>query len=530
MKATPDNVNSKDPPAFALEDALSSYGIRTNPFPIGEVDDFYFATPELARQHDVLRNLVEYGDLLLVVSGVEGAGKTAFLRSFLLAPGDRWRWCRIDAGEDMSRDALIDALLAGFGVNARSDAFTGDASTLQAHLSEIRANGDIALVAIDDAHLLPQEGLEYLLELAEKRAALELRLLFASEPAALGFSTADTKRVHTVVLKPFDAQQCADYVNTRLSRAGLVGDSPFDAEVVEGIHADSGGVPGSIHPLALHSLLANADTPHLRRRATLSLRSLAYAAALIVAVGAAVLMLTPEPAVDQATAPAAATSGRIQRLETTTDNAGRDQIGAPASEQPAVGSEVSALANRASIDEGSSIIETRAPRDAVAPGGAAKAIENSESARLGERSVPPDAAVSTASTAALDKRVTAAGGDEALIRLATNVTPKTTPDPAATEGVRGNDWLARQDPSHFVLQLVGTRDAAAARGFVERHGLAGNGTWIATSHDGKPWYVVVYGAYPDRATARAAIETLPSALRARTPWPRTVASLVTPNR
>ena len=76
-----------------------------------------------------------------------------------------------------------------------------------------------------------------------------------------------------------------------------------------------------------------------------------------------------------------------------------------------------------------------------------------------------------------------------------------------------------------MLQLVGTRDAAAARGFFERHGLAGKGGWLATVHEGKPWYVVVYGAFPDRQSARAAIATLPEELRAREPWPRSVASL-----
>jgi len=61
-----------------LADTLAVYGIRKNPFPIDETDGLFFSTPGLDKQIDALRNLVEYGDLLLVISRVEGAGKTSF--------------------------------------------------------------------------------------------------------------------------------------------------------------------------------------------------------------------------------------------------------------------------------------------------------------------------------------------------------------------------------------------------------------------------------------------------------------------
>ena len=120
------------------------------------------------------------------------------------------------------------------------------------------------MVAVDDAHLLPQICTEYLLRLADERGRIALRLLLTTEPGRLGFSTNDAKHVHVVVLQPFDLQQSGDYLHTRLSAAGLVGDSPFSASVVGDIHQDSGGLPGAIHPSALHSLLANTDMSQFR--------------------------------------------------------------------------------------------------------------------------------------------------------------------------------------------------------------------------------------------------------------------------
>ncbi len=71
-------MNIREKSAFVLADTLAVYGIRKNPFPIDETDGLFFSTPGLDKQIDALRNLVEYGDLLLVISRVEGAGKTSF--------------------------------------------------------------------------------------------------------------------------------------------------------------------------------------------------------------------------------------------------------------------------------------------------------------------------------------------------------------------------------------------------------------------------------------------------------------------
>ncbi len=73
---------------------------------------------------------------------------------------------------------------------------------------------------------------------------------------------------------------------------------------------------------------------------------------------------------------------------------------------------------------------------------------------------------------------------------------------------------------------MGARDRAAVGRFLEAHRLGDRGAWFTTSHQAQPWFVVVYGLYPDKAAARAAIETLPDALRAGSPWARSVGSII----
>ena len=134
---------TKEKPAFALVDTLAVHGIRKNPFPIDQCDDLFFSTPTLTKQIELLRNLIAFGDLLLVVSGVEGAGKTTFLNQFILAADGHWSCCRIDARAAMSLDSLVDELLRGFGMKAYGDDVQDDETLLRTHLVDLRANGSV---------------------------------------------------------------------------------------------------------------------------------------------------------------------------------------------------------------------------------------------------------------------------------------------------------------------------------------------------------------------------------------------------
>lgn len=87
------------------------------------------------------------------------------------------------------------------------------------------------------------------------------------------------------------------------------------------------------------------------------------------------------------------------------------------------------------------------------------------------------------------------------------------------------EWLQQQSASHWVLQLAGVVDRAAAETFITRHKLAGKAAILATAHAGKPWFIVVYGLYPNAAKAQEAIASLPPALRPQSPWPRSVKTL-----
>lgn len=87
------------------------------------------------------------------------------------------------------------------------------------------------------------------------------------------------------------------------------------------------------------------------------------------------------------------------------------------------------------------------------------------------------------------------------------------------------DWLLRQRPTDFTLQLLGVQDEAAARRFLRAQPLREDMAYFRTLRKDRPWFVVVYGVYPGRAEALAARSGLPGELAGEGVWPRSLASV-----
>lgn len=73
--------------------------------------------------------------------------------------------------------------------------------------------------------------------------------------------------------------------------------------------------------------------------------------------------------------------------------------------------------------------------------------------------------------------------------------------------------------------MLGSRREAAIRQFIKAQGLKGQMAILRTQRQGQDWYVLLYGDYPSRAAANAAVAQLPAAVRAGKPWPRSFASV-----
>lgn len=103
-------------------------------------------------------------------------------------------------------------------------------------------------------------------------------------------------------------------------------------------------------------------------------------------------------------------------------------------------------------------------------------------------------------------------------------TPAAEPAPAPQEAPK-QDWLSRQPPDFYTIQLLAARQPESLRRFIEEHGLGDETGQITLRRNGELWHVLVYGTYPTKAAAREAIRALPPSLRRARPWARRIGDL-----
>ena len=86
---------------------------------------------------------------------------------------------------------------------------------------------------------------------------------------------------------------------------------------------------------------------------------------------------------------------------------------------------------------------------------------------------------------------------------------------------KGIAWVKKQDPTHFTIQLARSKDMQwilrlAASGDVKQTLIQ----YQARDKKGEEWHHLIYGSFPTRDAARAAIAQLPAAMRKWGPWIR----------
>ena len=86
-----------------------------------------------------------------------------------------------------------------------------------------------------------------------------------------------------------------------------------------------------------------------------------------------------------------------------------------------------------------------------------------------------------------------------------------------------SQWYKQQATSRYTLQVLGTRTESTAQAFVKQNGSQYH--YFRKLHQGQVLFVVTFGSFADRASAQAAIATLPEKIRNDKPWPRTFLSI-----
>lgn len=481
----------------ADEAFLGHYQLSHDPF-APRVPGFKFFPAQRKPVLGQLHHLARYSQLLLVVTGPLGSGKT-LLRQALVASTNKQSVQSVVVSARGAGDAAGVLRQVAQALNVSN----AEPNAILKQVVQLGLTGQEVYLLVDDAEQLDESALEALLALAAGTPEGRPHVFLFGESsliADLEQISGDQELFHVIELQPYEEEETREYLAQRLEGAGA-GIELFSAAQISDIHESSDGWPGTINQVARDALIeamiaSRSAVKRPKMGFTMPKKHvLAISAVVVVAVAAAWLI----PGRSKAPTTGAPTEQAQLPLGKPTPNVEFANSGQPTN-LPMVGQPVmrGPLAEEAG---------------GIAEGDDGVPVE-------GSSATPPT--VTTAKPAPVAKPVAPAP----VAKPAPAAKPAEKPAvvaKAAAPAAAGSSWYTSQPAGHFVVQILGTSSEANAQAFVKEQG--GEYRYFKKVLNGKPLYVITYGSFPSRAAADSAIKALPAKVQAGKPWPRTVASV-----
>lgn len=241
---------------------LHMLGLERQPFCDNARADELFVDDAVEMQLNMLAQLLRQGDMLPILKGEPGSGKTSLLIQLMARAGDDCHFFVVRCDTGVTAERVITDMLRVL-VRPIPDDVGECFRALARRLRDMTGDGRPAALVVDDAHLLADRELGYLLMAHDSlRKALDghFRLLLAADPGielrlpALRSQHLDSGQVSAANVRPLGRRRIGPYLRHRLAAAGYRGPSPFDDQALERIHAAGQGLPRGIEAAAAAEL------------------------------------------------------------------------------------------------------------------------------------------------------------------------------------------------------------------------------------------------------------------------------------
>lgn len=541
----------------ADEAFLGHYQFSHDPF-AARVPGFRFYPAQRKPVLGQLHHLARYSQLLLVVSGPKGSGKTLLRQALVASTNKQAVQCVVVSARGAGDVAgVLRQVAQGLGVQQT------DMRSILAQVAQLALTGQEVYVLVDDAEQLADGALDSLFNLAAGTVEARPHVFLFGESALvprLELLADGEERFHAIELLPYSEDETREYLAQRLDGAGQGIDLLTDDQVSD-IHLSSSGWPGAINQAArevlIDSMLAQRNSAQAAGASfALPKKHLLALAVVAVALGAAWFMQGKSGD----TGPVPASSTVQLPTETAPAVAGTESTAKP--ESAGQGSESGAAIEFAGSTQPLPLPLVGEAQPVIRePLAQASGMEEADEGAVGTTPALPSAptALPLPMPAPVAAPVVAAPPSVPVVPVAPPVASAPAPKPApavapapvaakpavkpvvapvpkpaapkpvasapvvASAAPAGGDWYASQPPASYALQILGTRSESSAKAFVSKNG--GQYRYFKKLHQGQALYVVTYGQFATRVAAQTAIKSLPASVQAGKPWPRSFASI-----
>lgn len=512
--------------------------------------NIYFEPPSRLQLLEKLQHLVRFSDFLLLISGDRGAGKSTLLAQLLPEQSDSTLCCCfIKPIAEISSSQLLAELSNSLPAHeAVGTDFADQLKAFHQQIKAMKASGKKCLIIVDDSEYLSNEALALLLNLH----ATDVQLILMSEnDYAAEVMTSETVkhmegRVHHVMIDGMSDEETLEYL--QVCHPAL--SSLPEKKKLELVRL-SEGMPGRIETLLAGGKVATS--PQAKRATAFPLPPMHMAGIGIVLIGivaASLWQFMPESpdesaqvvdvgervsvplavkasdesvtelkvsesvAVEKRDAevnqPAETAKNELaRRLQEQEDKLKQKNIVTPAPLKPEDTLKQDVIAKEAKLNEPTKIAN-KVPSDDLEAELREVVIASNDSSK--QESAP----------GSLAQDVT-----EKVVAVETTQSPKKAPNKKAavekpSKSLKSEAFLLGLPDSNYTLQMLGARSKQSALDFMGGQPDPSLFYYFSTIYKGKPWHVVVYGSYPNRDVANAAIRKLPAALQKTKPWARSI--------
>ena len=513
---------------FDLDEALDQQPKVMLRDPFASISAPYFATEERNQQLALLEHLSRYSSMLFVVEGAKGSGKTAFMEEFARQQSDIAIISRVKGSMLMTAGQLLENIYKGFpeGVNG----LTVDSSfgPLLKFAKDREQLGQSVLLLIDNAHELNTDAVTMLLDmiaLANENQAVPHVVLFSEQPIQRNLDSYQKSRFdqlsHTQNLPPYSFEQTQAYLLHRVRSIGGEINLPFNERQLKTIYQESAGYPGAINEVARRLMGKGGEKAKFNFSLGLGfpLVHMALLSVVMLAILITVIFNDSEPSASNAA------KGKVIPLSANT------QLSSNQNRTSSTIAKIEQVQRGLEGNKGISLppipMDARVTPTPVEPtsgiGDTAKTLATQALSGTKISATPKAVQPSIKTTTGQSSSVVAAPIVTTTQKV---VAPKLIKKESTTSKVSQTDrfdktsWLLGQNPNRYTLQLLGTHTLSTVKDFIRDQGSLDGLSYFETIHNGREWFVVVYGLYRNRSQAIAGIEALPRDLRALTPWAR----------